>query len=260
MRRVYARGIGCAHGAGRAGFPDHPGCGGRSLAPVPDLAYGEAMAIVYRAELTPGKQEIVTAWLARQPWSGVDDGDSVEMIGAYRFDDPDERIGIETHLVRRSDGTVLQVPLTYRGAELAGAEEHLAGEMEHSVLGHRWIYDATGDPVYAAALARTIVRGQAGADQFRDIDGTLVLQPSTVVVHGFGDHAAPAPDITRAAPSTSEEPGAGHVTTITTDGPALAVYRTPHAASGHDGHDGRDGQLTGRWDGLGDSLLLAALT
>lgn len=233
-----------------------PGGGGRLFATGRVLAYGEAMAILYRAELTPSKQEIVTAWLARQSWSGVAAGDSIEMIGAYRFDDPDEKIGIETHLVRRSDGTVLHVPLTYRDAAVAGAEEHLAGEMEHSVLGHRWIYDATGDPVYAAALAWTIVRGQAGADQFRDIDGTLVLQPNTVVVHGFGDHSATAPAITTAAPSIAEEPGMGPVTTITTDGPALAVYRTPQVASDDDGHEG---QLTGRWDGLGNALLLAAL-
>ena len=233
-----------------------PAEGGRALAPFRILAYGEAMAIVYRAELTPGKQEVVTAWLSRQPWSGVEEGDSVEMIGAYRFDDPDEKVGIETHLVRRSDGTVLQIPLTYRGAALAGAEGHLAAEMEHSVLGHRWIYDATGDPVYAAALARTIVRGQAGAEQFLDVDGNLARLPHTVVVHGFGDEAGQAPAITTADPATAVEPGAGHVTTIATDGPALAVYRTPPVASGLDGHDG---QLTGRWDGLGDALLLAAL-
>lgn len=217
------------------------------------------MAIIYRAELTPGKQEIVTSFLARQSWSGVSDNEDIEMIGAFRFDDPDDGSGIETHLVRRADGTVLQVPLTYRGSPLEGAGKYLVSEMEHSVLGHRWIYDATGDPIYAAALAWTIVRGQAGADQFLDVDGTLVRQPNTVVVHGFGDHSAPAPAITTAEPATLEDPETGHVTTITTDGPALAVYRTPHAASGQDGHDGHDGQLTGRWDGLGDSLLLAAL-
>ncbi len=214
------------------------------------------MAIIYRAELTPGKQDIVTAWLARQPWSGVSAGEDIELIGAYRFDDLEEQSGIETHLVRRSDGTVLQVPLTYRGSPRVGSEDHLVAEMEHSVLGHRWIYDATGDPIYAAALAWTIVRGQAGAEQFLDLEGTLVPQTNTVVVHGFGDHSAQAPAITTANPTTGDDPMWGPVTTVTTDGPALAVYRTPRVASGHDGHDG---QLTGRWDGLGDALLLAAL-
>lgn len=232
------------------------GSGAGPLAPEGVLTYGGAMAILHRAELTPSKQDVVTAWLVRQSWSGIAAGEAIEMIGAYRFDDPDDQVGIEIHLVRRSDGTVLQVPLTYRGEELAGAEEHLAAEMEHSVLGHRWVYDGTGDPVYAAALARTIVRGQSGADQFRDVEGTLVPLPSTVVVHGFGDHSTPAPTITTAVPATVEVPRMGQVTMITTDGPALALYRTPHVASGHDGHVG---QLTGRWDGLGDSLLLAAL-
>lgn len=211
------------------------------------------MAIIYRAELTPGKQEVVTTWLASQPWSQVSASDSIEMVGAFRFDDPAGEVGIETHIVRRPDGQVLQVPLTYRGAALEGAEGHLVAEMEHSVLGHRWVYDATGDPVYAAALASTILRGQAGADQYLDVEGTLAALPSTVVVHGFGDPDAAEPVVTTATPSTADTPDGGSVVTISTDGPTLAVYLTPRPAHGD------EGQLTGRWDGLGDSVLLAEI-
>lgn len=211
------------------------------------------MAIIHRAQLTPDKQEIITSWLARQPWSGVAAGDSIELVGSFRFDDPDEQIGIETHIVRRADGRILQVPLTYRGAPLEGAEDHLAAEMEHSVLGHRWVYDATGDPVYATVLAGTILRGQAGADQFLDADGTLVPLPNTVIVHGFGDPQAPAPVITTVRPAVEDTPDGGAVAIVTTDGASLAVYLTPRPATGE------DGQLTGRWDGLGDSMLLAGI-
>lgn len=211
------------------------------------------MAIIYRAELTPGKQDVITTWLASQSWSQVSAGDTVELVGAFRFDDPAEEVGIETHIVRRADGRILQVPLTYRGAPLEGAEQHLAAEMEHSVLGHRWVYDATGDPVYAQALASTILRGKSGADVFVDADGTLVPQPSTVVVHGFGDPDSPEPVVTMARPSVEDTPDGGAVCILTTDTASLAVYLTPRPAHGD------EGQLTGRWDGLGDSMLLAGI-
>ncbi|WP_372698829.1 hypothetical protein [Arthrobacter sp. JSM 101049] len=211
------------------------------------------MAIIYRAQLTPGKQDVITSWLARQPWSGVSEGEAIELVGAFRFDDPDEHIGIETHIVRRSDGRILQVPLTYRGEPLEGAEDHLAGEMEHSVLGHRWIYDATGDRVYAQALASTILRGKSGADVFLDADGTLVPQTSTVVVHGFGDPDSQEPEVTTVSPAVEDTPDGGAVCILTTDTASLAVYFTPRPATGD------EGQLTGRWDGLGDSMLLAGI-
>lgn len=211
------------------------------------------MAIIYRAELTPGKHDVVTSWLASQSWSQVAAGDHLELVGAFRFDDPDGEVGIEIHIVRRADGRILQVPLTYRGAPLAGAERHLVAEMEHSVLGHRWVYDATGDPVYAAALASAILRGQAGADQYLDVDGTLAALPSTVVVHGFGDPEAAEPVVTTATPVIEDTPDGGAVAIITTDGPTLAVYFTPRPAHGD------EGQLTGRWDGLEESVLLAGI-
>jgi Maltokinase N-terminal cap domain len=44
------------------------------------------------------------------------------------------------------------IPLTYRDDPLQGGEAWLIGIAEHSVLGRRWIYDACGDPTYAAVL------------------------------------------------------------------------------------------------------------
>jgi hypothetical protein len=111
------------------------------------------VAIIHRAKIAPTKQELATAWLDQQSLGGSGD---VEMLGSYRFDDPEGHVGIEALLVRRA-GEVFHLPFTYRGAPLNGAEAHLITTMEHSVLGRRWVYEAAGDPVavacYDAALA-----------------------------------------------------------------------------------------------------------
>lgn len=107
------------------------------------------------ATLTPSKLDLIAAWLPKQPWYAGGDAADLERIAAYRFVDPYGEVGIETLLVR-TGGTVYQVPLTYRDEALAGSEEFLVGELEHSLLGHRWVYDATGDPVYVDELMRVI--------------------------------------------------------------------------------------------------------
>lgn len=107
------------------------------------------------ATLTPSKLELLATWLPQQPWFDASDASDVERIAAYRFVDPYGEVGIETLLVR-TGGVVYQVPLTYRDAPLEGAEEFVVGEMDHSELGHRWVYDATGDPVYVDELMRVI--------------------------------------------------------------------------------------------------------
>lgn len=115
------------------------------------------------AVLSPGKAELVAGWLPSQPWF---DGDAstAEIVGSYRFVDPDGEVGIESHLVRVGDVTY-HVPLTYRGAPLPDAEEYLVGTMQHSDLGQRWVYDATGDPVYDVELVRVIREGDTEADR-----------------------------------------------------------------------------------------------
>ncbi|WP_244892038.1 maltokinase N-terminal cap-like domain-containing protein [Nocardia beijingensis] len=44
------------------------------------------------------------------------------------------------------------VPLTYRGSPLPDAAESVVGTSEHGVLGTRWVYDATRDPVAVAQI------------------------------------------------------------------------------------------------------------
>src|SRR5689334_4529206 len=109
------------------------------------------MALLHRATPTPSKPELIGAWLPNQPWAaGLPE---VKQIGGFRLDDPAGEVGIEGMLLSSADGAVVvHVPLTYRGAPLAGAEEALLGTTEHSVLGTRWVYDAAADPVYLATL------------------------------------------------------------------------------------------------------------
>src|SRR5688500_7529300 len=123
------------------------------------------MALLHKAQIIPGKAELLARWLPTRSWYS---GPAVapERVAAARFDDPAGEVGIETMILRVVDGPLLHVPLTYRGAPLAGAEPWLVGTTEHSVLGTRWVYDAPGDPVYAAQLAEVIrAAGQEAVEE-----------------------------------------------------------------------------------------------
>lgn len=144
------------------------------------------MALLYSAEITPTKIELLTEWAPTQPWFVGDADQPVTNVGAYRFDDPEGQVGIETILITAGTGPVLQVPVTYRDAPLAGAEDYLITTMQHSVLGERWVYDATGDPAYLAAVATAALTGGRQAELQVEIDGEMVLREPTAVVAGSG--------------------------------------------------------------------------
>lgn len=113
-------------------------------------------------------------------------GVPVEVIGAFRFDDPDGRVGLETHLISAGD-TLMQVPLTYREEPLAGAEGALLGEMHHSVLGTRWVYDGLADPQMVLMMAAVAITGQGEAlGMVTDEDGRWRIAPSGVRISGGG--------------------------------------------------------------------------
>ncbi|NLT25180.1 MAG: hypothetical protein GXX90_00775 [Microbacteriaceae bacterium] len=174
------------------------------------------MAIIHDAQLSPTKPELIEKWLPRQPWFRAAEG-PLEVLGAYRFDDPYGEVGIETHFVRGADGTVYQVPLTYRGAPMRDAGRYLVTEMQHSVLGDRWVYDAAADPVYVAALAAAIFTGGREADGFAD--GADEPLPNPVRVRGTGTMAR-APQATLVDLSTDDG-----ITTIRTDSAAIRLRR-----------------------------------
>jgi hypothetical protein len=142
------------------------------------------MALLHHATLTPSKPELLAAWLPSQPWAAELTG--VKPFGGYRLDDPDGEVGMEGILLRSDAGDVLHVPLTYRAAPLDGAEEFLVGAMEHSALGTRWVYDATGDPVWRATLAATVLTGGTGAEEYFEVDGKRESREPSVQVAGSG--------------------------------------------------------------------------
>jgi hypothetical protein len=107
------------------------------------------------------------------------------VIGSYRFDDPDGHVGMETHLVAAGD-TLMQIPVSYRGEPLEGAADALITEMQHSVLGRRWVYDGLRDPLLVVMLAGVAMTGQGEALGMAVYDGRWYIAPSNVRIQGGG--------------------------------------------------------------------------
>lgn len=145
------------------------------------------MADIYQAELNPGKLDVISAWLTKQAWVAEADvaPDSLRTISSYRFDDPAGEVGAEVHIVAAGD-RVFQVPLTYRGAELAGADKHLISTMEHSILGKRWVYAGMSDPHFRQRLDHTIATAGTSAKQYRVDDEGNRGEEITEVAHAWG--------------------------------------------------------------------------
>jgi len=185
------------------------------------------MALLHQATVTPSKLELVRDWLPTQPWYRGERGAELTPVAAYRFDDPDGEVGVETLLVAAPDGAVAQVPVTYRGAPLEGAEQWLIGTMQHSVLGARWVYDGLGDPVYLAAVTHAVHTGSGQAELLIEIDGEMVTREPTAVVRGSGTDSGAA---------------------------RVDVARYPTAGAAPDGD-----ALTGTWGGSTEPTLLVTL-
>ena len=225
------------------------------------------MALLYDAVLIPSKLELIESLLSTQPWSIGET--AFESVAAYRFDDPDDTVGIETIIVASGAGTVHQVALTYRPAALVGAEKWLIGTMEHAVLGHRFIYDATGDPVYLAALATTIRSRGREAELIVDTNGTRVRRAPTALVSGTllagASGSIGGADATAAvSPPPIESIRTRHehgITYIDADDLHLAVSQVLPASAPAGSVAGSTvaGMLTGTWAGQSEPLQLAWL-
>lgn len=186
------------------------------------------MAIIYDAIIVPGKLELIGEWLDRQAWAG---SGSVELMGSYRFDDPAGEVGVEAMILRRGD-RLLHVPVTYRPSPLDGAAAALLGTVQHSVLGERWVYDATSDPVAIGCYARAL-RGEQDQAVLEIWEGQTLLEtrePDVQLRLAAGDRRLSQPGV---------EVDAG--------GTRLRIARVI---------DGSGGGLVARWDG-GEALVAA---
>lgn len=208
------------------------------------------MALIYDAVLSPTKAEMLAGWVPGRPWARGADAADLTPIDAYRFDDPADLVGVETHLLQVSDGRMLQVPVTYRGAPLAGADEGLITTMEHSVLGRRWVYDAVWDPVYAQVLTAAIVTGGGEAELQFVPEPAGGPPPVRTRVRGSGRVGAALPVL--GAVRVIDE---GETTVIQVGQVRLAVLRVPGTAA-----PGEQGPvLTGTWPGQEEPAVLARL-
>lgn len=142
------------------------------------------MAIFHRATIKPTKEELLREWVPKQAW-GPPPSEAIDVVGSYRFDDPEGRVGMETFLCS-AGGDLFQVPLTYRDAPLEGAEAALITEMSHSVLGNRWVYDGIGDPRFVTMLAAVTMTGQGEALGMVEYEGRWYVAPSAVRIRGGG--------------------------------------------------------------------------
>jgi Maltokinase N-terminal cap domain len=202
------------------------------------------MAIFHRATITPTKTELIADWAPTRPW-GPAVMDAVDVIGSYRFDDPGGRVGMETHLLT-AGSALMQVPLTYRDEPLAGAEDALIGEMQHSVLGTRWVYDGLRDPRFVVMLAAVAMTGQGEALGMALYDGRWYIAPTNVRIQGGGWtlERVPVDGFELVADDTGPA-------VLRNDRFELTVFRRPvrgpRPAIG----------LTATWDGQEDAVVLA---
>jgi maltokinase-like protein len=204
------------------------------------------MATIHKTTLTPTKLELLAAWLPAQPWYGGNGngrGPELRKAGGFRLDDPEGEVGIEFMVAtdEAADGsaTAYHLPLTYRAAPLADADEALIGTSEHGVLGRRWVYDGTHDPVLVAELL-ALLQGRA-TPQAQSVSDTP--DPS-VTSHFTGEGVSTAVG----SRVVANEPHGTDIAVETTAGP-LTIHVTrvlpPDDATGTTGE--ARGHVTAGW-------------
>jgi hypothetical protein len=201
------------------------------------------MGRFHRATLTPTKAELIGDWAPTQPWGPAAEV-AVEVIGSFRFDDPDGRVGMETHLVR-AGGVLLQVPLTYRDEPLASASDHLIAEMDHSELGTRFVYDGLGDPLFVTMLAAVTLTGQGEALGIVTLKDRSYVAPSPVRIQGGGWTPKVAP-VDGFEPTSTD----GARVVLANDRFELEIFRQPAAGARP------PIALTATWEGQPDPVVL----
>lgn len=208
------------------------------------------MSLIHHTTLTPTKIELLTAWLPAQPWyPGTGRAPELTKAGGFRLDDPQSAVGIEFMVVVDTSGErprAYHVPLTYRGAPLDGApDQALIGTTEHGVLGKRWVYDGTHDPVLVTQLL-AFVQGRVPAHA-QSVSDTL--DPSVT-----GHHTGPAVPTSTAVDVTTVADGPHGTDVVVTrpDGSGLTVHvvralRADDPSEPSDAPDAASGHVTADW-------------
>lgn len=207
------------------------------------------MALYHDATVVPSKVDLIRTWLPNQSWcpEGLDDPDEIEVIGAYRFDDPEGQVGIESHIARVGDAFI-HVPLTYRAAPVEGNEAGLVATTEHSALGTRWVYDGLTDERYLVMAAAVSLTGQGEALGMVVYDGQWFIAPTPVRIRGGG---WPVDRVSVHGFATADVDAA--TVQFANAGFDMTVHRLPQP-----GAQPPLG-LTATWDGLGESILLTEI-
>ncbi|MEU5161765.1 1,4-alpha-glucan branching protein [Streptomyces sp. NPDC020875] len=206
------------------------------------------MAVVHHTTLRPTKPELLARWLPTRPWYRGGPAPEPTTVGGFRLDDPAGEVGIEFIVLTEESGpepAVHLVPLTYRGAPLDGADDDaaLVGTLEHGVLGKRWVYDGSHDPVLVSRLL-ALIEGRTEA-QDQNTTGT----PDRDVSREYSGTAAPLPGAADVlAPGTVTDDGEGTVVALGPD-LALHLHRDPREPL----PEGTIGHVEGSWRGADGS-------
>lgn len=143
------------------------------------------MAVLHKTTMSPTKMELLAAWLPTQPWYlGGRGTPRLARAGGFRLDDPAGEVGIEFAVGtdQSADQAVTYLlPMTYRGQALPDGDAALIGTSQHGVLGKRWIYDGTRDPVLITqliALMQGLAEPQAQSVS-NTADPTVTSRPVT---------------------------------------------------------------------------------
>ncbi|MHA2787771.1 CG0192 family protein [Corynebacterium sp. S7] len=132
-------------------------------------------AKIYDADVYPTKSQIAKKF-----------GAITDLIGSYRFVDPEDVVGIEVLVGRDMEGRLMQLPLVYTSDVIEG--EALISTMKHSILGKRYVGVATASPAAVKEFIRVILNGDNGA-AYSDGSGPQVE------VKGSGDLGVEVGDI-----------------------------------------------------------------
>ena len=72
----------------------------------------------------------------------------------------------------------------FHRATITPTKEALISEMQHSVLGTRWVYDGLRDPQFVVLLAGVSMKGQGEALGMAVYEGRWYIAPSNVRIQG----------------------------------------------------------------------------